>query len=242
MSHVDYPVTGTSDAYNSAMAVQSALIECRAVESGQAYNVTQRGARTGGSYLPNIFFLFSAPFGNNVDYRPPSPAFVHDLFHRWLSRSGLSNPSRYEAQEDPIDPSPSCAVMAFHKKEASLPVNSFGDQSRKALDKIEGFGRLEAGWAGEGTVPPSEPTCNAAASLVRNLSERWPAPQVTLSVDGEIGLTWHKAGNRVEVLIDQDIYVVSLGKFDNEYVDGDEVEWGSEAPPGLLQLLGRLYL
>jgi hypothetical protein len=173
----------------------------------------------------------SMPFGQSLQHMFPSLSFALPLPADGISTitsyvSGISS-EQWQWMISAVEP--------------ASPPKPWYEETLRALDKIEGFGALGVGWAGDDSVPADDPTREAATDLVINLCEHWQPPQVTLSADGEIGMAWYRAGNRVEVLVQPDGYIVSLGKFDGAFIDGDDVAWSSETPPKLLQLLGRLF-
>lgn len=79
---------------------------------------------------------------------------------------------------------------------------------------------------------------------IANILELLPAsldiPQISYSDDGEIGLFWFKSGNRVEVYLDSEGHLTWVGKFDQRFESGGDVDWSGTIPVGLIQMLRRL--
>jgi hypothetical protein len=74
--------------------------------------------------------------------------------------------------------------------------------------RIEGFARLPADWAGEGTVLVSPTLLNRARLLLRGLPSALPLPQASPSAEGEIALTWFRGGRRLEAMLQPDDHLV----------------------------------
>ncbi len=110
-----------------------------------------------------------------------------------------------------------------------------------AWQKIQSFTQLQDGWAGENSKPINSKTAEVASDLLRLLPEDMPVPQVAASGDGEVVLTWFGSKGRVEAFVDTEGNLVSLGRFPDGFVDGDELLWDGSLPPELPKLLSRAF-
>lgn len=87
--------------------------------------------------------------------------------------------------------------------------------------RIQEFGRLNEGWAGRGSVPPSKQTVHLSRNVLECLPSDLRLPHVSASGDGEVVFSWSDFGNRCEVAIDSDGYITWAT------VRGDDVSHGS---------------
>ncbi len=108
--------------------------------------------------------------------------------------------------------------------------------------RIENFTRKEKGWAGEGSVPVDKSTAEFAYKILKNLPKDIPAPQPTMSGDGEIGLTWYKHADYLDASIDADGYLVWSLKTGNDFLGGDVLNLGDGADfTNLFDALASFY-
>jgi hypothetical protein len=97
------------------------------------------------------------------------------------------------------------------------------------LSRIDSFMALLKDWSGEHTVPLDRHTLSLAKALVRELPGNLPAPQATLSPDGEIAFTWFKDRNRFEALLQPDHHLVWTTRIGTQYIPGLDIDISSEA-------------
>lgn len=92
------------------------------------------------------------------------------------------------------------------------------------------------------STPVSEDTEQVAIQILGLLPKDLPLPQPTVSEDGEIILSWYGPNGRVEMFIDPSLHIVSFGRFESGFIDGDDVEWSRTLPPKTVDLVRRAYL
>lgn len=73
------------------------------------------------------------------------------------------------------------------------------------------------------------------------LPDELPAPQLSPSPDGEIGLFWFCGGDRVDAYFDPEGHFTWVGKFNNQFYRGGDLEWQNRLPDDFLRMLNQLY-
>jgi hypothetical protein len=121
-----------------------------------------------------------------------------------------------------------------------LPEEVFGPKDR-LIRSIESLAHLPPDWAGKGTIGPNEQTKKRAQEFALALKSGRQLPQASASADGEIGFVWFSPKGRVEAILQPDGHLVSIGKFGNEFGEGEDAVWNGTLPPGLTRLLDRLF-
>lgn len=71
--------------------------------------------------------------------------------------------------------------------------------NRSLRQKILAYRRLQNGWDGPNSVPPSTQAVNAALSFLDSFSAGVPLPEVTVAGDGEISMSWRDERKFVDV-------------------------------------------
>ena len=124
----------------------------------------------------------------------------------------------------------------YHKLVVFRPQTEAGGEGISALtrarsvllSRINNFRALSKEWS-EDAIVIDEKTINLAARLVRELPNKWPFPQATLSSEGEIAFTWFNGKNRLEALLQPDHHLVWVVKNDGEYAPGRDIDLNAVA-------------
>jgi hypothetical protein len=80
-----------------------------------------------------------------------------------------------------------------------------------------------------------------ALGFLSLLPKNIPSPQARPSPDGEVGFFWSHKKNRVDAYLDADGNFTWIGKFDDQFVKGGDVEWRGHLPIEFLGMLNHLY-
>jgi hypothetical protein len=126
----------------------------------------------------------------------------------------------------------SAAFLGTAWPDADCSQSSSSSLSDKIKQKLESF-------AHDGTL--DRETVGRAFSLLGLLPQAMATPQASPSSDGEIGFFWFHNGDRVEAYLDPEGHLTWIGKFNNAFDPGGDVEWTNTLPPAFLEMLTRLH-
>lgn len=100
------------------------------------------------------------------------------------------------------------------------------------VDRVRAFQRLPADWAGDDTIVIDDAAVSAAERIIDAIAAAGlPLPQASPSSEGEVGLTWYRGRDMLDLTVDPDMHIVWVTRIAGKVEPGDVVAVDSWAFP-----------